>query len=365
MRKGMLALSTYAAIVALLSAGACIQFEDADPSDPTPTPTASSTPTATPTPTPSPTPVSFVEENFLQGYSSAKVDVLLMIDNSGSMADSQADLMNACADYLDGFVALDLDFHLGVITTDNDDPAHSGKLQGSPSFLDQSTLDPITECEMRILVVGTRGSANEKGLLTSKLALSPPLTNTGMPNEGFLRDNAVLSVLYLSDENDISPGVPMDYANFLVGLKADAGKIHVSSIVGPAGGCGVEGESSAADGERYRLLASSFDGEIVDICSGDFTTALQTISNADAAAATAFPLQHLPIANTIEVTVAGVVTSGGTSTWSYNAASNEIAFAPGAIPAACSNLQISYDLAPGQSVTEPVVNHPGDPVCVP
>lgn len=327
---------------------------------PTPTPAPSGTST---TPTPTPTPVSFVEENFHQGYSNSKVDVLWVIDDSGSMGDEQTELANSFANFISGFVSLDLDFHLGVVTTDTTNSSHSGKLQGSPPFLDQNTPNLNATFQSRVQV-GTTGSATERGLEASRLALSPPLTNAGQVNYGFLRDDAVLSLLYVSDENDFSAGVWSDYAYFLAGLKADPSKVQVSAIVGPAGGCSFNG-NTASDGEDYRLVASSFNGVIANICTDDFSSALQVIADAVAALATGYQLQHVPIPGTIQVFVDGVQVPGGQSTWSYNPTSNEIVFVSGAVPEECAVIQVRYALAPGQQVTEPVVNHPVDPNCGP
>lgn len=326
-----------------------------------PTPTA--TPTGTPvmTPTPTPTPVSFVEETYHQGYSNSKADVLWVVDNSGSMSGEQNELANSFSNFINGFVTLGLDFQLGVITTDMDDSAESGRLQGSPAFLTQQTPNLISTFQSRVMV-GDSGSPTEEGLAAMEAALSPPLTNVGQTNAGFLRDDAVLSLLFVSDEDDFSAGDWSDYVYFLGGLKADPSKIQVSAIVGPAGGCsGPLG--SAVDGEEYRLVASSFNGISVDICNDDFSAALQLISDAVAALATGFPLTHVPIPGTIQVTVDGMTIPGGATGWSYNPASNEVVFAPDVVPPECADVSIRYALAPGQQVTEPEVEHPEDPSC--
>jgi hypothetical protein len=357
--RGLFGLSALAALVTLAG---CENDGGVVPNSnvPTPTPTGTTTPG---TPTPTPTPVSFVGETFHQGYSNSRADILWIIDNSGSMGGEQAALSNSFSDFINGFVTLGLDFHLGVITTDMDLVGQSGKLQGSPAYLTQQTPNIITTFQARVQV-GTNGSATEEGLLAAQTALSPPLTNMGQQNYGFLRDDAVLSLLYVSDEDDFSPGVWPDYVNFISGLKADPAKIQVSSIVGPAGGCnGPLG--SASDGADYRNVASSFNGINVDICNDDFTAALQEISDAVTALATAFPLTHVPIPGTLQVLVGGVSVPGGASTWSYNPVSNEILFESGAVPPECSDLEIRYALAPGQFVTEPAVEHPDDPGCTP
>lgn len=346
----------FCGLLAVTSVAGCLVFEEGD-SDPAPSPT----PTATPSATPSPTPVSFVVETLERGYSDAQVDVLLVIDNTGSMQDSHTRLANACSSFFAGASGLDLDLHFGVITTDTVDSNHSGKLQGSPAFLETSTPNAVTLCESRVLV-GIMGSAPEAGLRAAQLALSAPLTDVGNSNAGFFRDEAALAVVFVSDEDDASPGTWTDYVPFLAGLKADPSHVHITSIVGPSGGCTGTGET-ATDGERYRLLASSFGGIIADICSADLTDVLADVRKATTARAARFELEYTPIAESIEVAVDGVVTTSGLATWAYVSTANALVFTSGALPAACAELTIAYDLAAGQNVTDSSVEHPADPFC--
>lgn len=55
-----------------------------------------------------------------------------------------------------------------------------------------------------LALLGTDGDTYEKGLEAVERALTPPLTSPGGPNDGFLRDDAYLVVIYLTDENDCS-----------------------------------------------------------------------------------------------------------------------------------------------------------------
>ena len=59
-----------------------------------------------------------------------------------------------------------------------------------------------------VALLGTDGSSYEKGLEAAERALTPPLAAAGGPNDGFLRDDAYLVVVFLSDENDCSDRGP-------------------------------------------------------------------------------------------------------------------------------------------------------------
>jgi hypothetical protein len=57
------------------------------------------------------------------------LDVLFVVDSTGSMAEEQAGLAAASGRFLDGLVALGVDYQVGVTTTD---PKDGGGLTGRP-----------------------------------------------------------------------------------------------------------------------------------------------------------------------------------------------------------------------------------------
>lgn len=152
-----------------------------------------------------------------------KVDVLVLIDNSGSMSDEFAAFIPALAqftDLLDTVLTGPCSYHLGVTTTD---PApdfqpeacqvrgalsRSGALLGGascfgddahPPYLDESDDLSAVGC---LFAVGQDYDSDEKQLDTVLAALSPELGAPGACNEGFLREDAALLVLMLTDEDD-------------------------------------------------------------------------------------------------------------------------------------------------------------------
>src|SRR5690606_3024818 len=78
--------------------------------------------------------------------------------------------------------------------------------------------DPVAEFTT-MADVGTGGDGTEKGLEASVLAVSPPHTDIGGANYGFLRQNALLSIIYVSDENDFSAGAVSDWLDDLLAVK--------------------------------------------------------------------------------------------------------------------------------------------------
>ncbi|MBN93697.1 MAG: hypothetical protein CL928_06415 [Deltaproteobacteria bacterium] len=166
------------------------------------------------------------------------VDMLWVVDNSNSMASVQAQVQASMPSLVSALAARDVDFQLGVTTTDieNAGNGNQGNLRssasigalgcGAPSLLTSSTGDLVDE--FRDLVeVGVSGSGNESGLLAAAYALCKSMDGDfwaslddradedpikeicgTVPveerscNEGFVREGATVVVVVVSDEGD-------------------------------------------------------------------------------------------------------------------------------------------------------------------
>src|SRR5205823_6489868 len=114
-----------------------------------------------------------------------KADILLVIDDSGSMYDKQQSLANNFTSFIQYAVAAAVDYHIAVTTTDDDPGGEQGKMVSS-SADPNVVLNPQianVENEFKTKVnVGTNGSGTETCLSPALKALTAPLitgTNTG------------------------------------------------------------------------------------------------------------------------------------------------------------------------------------------
>jgi len=133
--------------------------------------------------------------------SAQRSDVLFVVDNSESMEAEQDALATNFPAFLEWFEGSDVDYHIGVVSTDMDDPGHSGLLRESQGvlWLEPSTPDAPTKfAEMTRL--GISGSSEERGREAAYTALEL----RGAANAGFRRDDAYLNVVVVSDEDDKS-----------------------------------------------------------------------------------------------------------------------------------------------------------------
>ncbi|MBI2372650.1 MAG: hypothetical protein HYV07_01495 [Deltaproteobacteria bacterium] len=271
----------------------------------------------------------------LKQKDAAQVDILWVIDNSGSMVDEQNKLAANFDRFITGLTlcsggaADDIcdfatktcsksgapcnppDYHIGVVSSDTLASVDQGKLRrvglcapsagatpadGSYTYCLGDNRDcaaPNATCDMgqsisfitpttpaaaaafsRAVRVGIGGSGLERGIQAAAMALGRDADRTTggfkpQPgeNQGFVRPEASLFVIFVSDEEDSSFGqVPYFYRAF-ESLKGagNEGLVSFSGIVGPPdadgptgateGGCISQDGQNAIAGTRYVSLA--------------------------------------------------------------------------------------------------------------
>jgi len=265
-------------------------------------------------------------------YGCDKMDILFVIDDSGSMAEEQTNLANNFPTFIE---VLDqygedlggvFEYRVGVTTTA---VSRDFLMQLPPPYpaMNQSTSGPDgellgqDECDLGdhpwadgpgvdhstfscMAERGTTGSGTEMPFAAFWQALHPDFQSApGGPNEGFYRktENSLLVVVVITDEDDCSiqnggtmslsllegsdcneetsTGLfpPEEMKVFLDGLTGGEGRYVVVGIGGEdAGGC----SSSFGDAAEARRLKELVElcgdyGVFGNICDGDLSTSLQ------------------------------------------------------------------------------------------
>lgn len=290
-----------------------------------------------------------------------EVDILFVVDDSHSMAAEQDNLGVGFANFIDEIEATGTLFQIAVITTSFDyaDPDR-GKFVGPVITPDDDYLNLFRDQ----VHVGTTGSDKEKGLEAAAYALSPTMT-TGA-NAGFLREDAFLMIVFVSDENDCSDEgalegmnaeacyqntdmlVPVtDYVYDYRELKDDPEKVQIGTIVGPEA---TEGCEDAVPGFRYHSLAQYMGGVVGDICETNYDTVMYDLGLNASGVRTSFQLSHGVKEDTLEVFVDEVpVAEDPTKTngWTYDDESYYVTFWGNAIPARGATIVANYTILPG------------------
>ncbi|HVO30390.1 MAG TPA: hypothetical protein VMV18_06625 [bacterium] len=280
-------------------------------------------------------------DSFTQGTTiGGKADILFMVDNSGSMSDKQQKVAASFSTFINWLIGKNVDYHIAVTTTDMDDPTQSGRFLGSPKIIDTTTPNVVAAFQHNVNV-GDTGSGTERGFAAALASVSAPLATAD--NAGFLRADAKLFVVYVSDEDDQSTGSPTDQINGIRAAKGgDASKVFFAAIAGPTPfGCSTL-TTSAETAPRYKAVIDATTGLFGSICDNDFGTTLQNLAFQVTAAQGTFVLTQMPDPGTIHVIVDGVDSPEGH--WQYDITTNSISFVDPWVPAGNIPVVISYDV---------------------
>ncbi len=274
-----------------------------------------------------------------------KVDVLWVVDNSGSMASSQQDLITYMGAFTDQFMdpKKNIDYRMAVITSD----AYRS-LFGSSSSVSEfeknsgtAVITPATPNGKDALLAninqGTSGNGDERAFQSFRTALEHSIND---PYKPFPRADAHLAIVILSDEDDYShnnsnhiggtAGDPTVYDNpalhpismytdYLAAKTNNNYAVHAITILDEA--CRAQRNAQNGGqriGQRYIQMAQATGGETASLCS-DFSGDLQRIAIKSILRATRFELNREPNPATIQVWIDGAaIGQDANNGWTYS-----------------------------------------------
>jgi hypothetical protein len=280
---------------------------------------------------------------------SAKVDILFVVDNSSSMSDNQDALASNFPAFMDYFVGSGLDYHIGVVSTDPS-AAYVGKLikSGEVVFIDSNTPDPLDVFGDMVRI--PEGSSDERGREAVYHAL---VTERDAANAGFVRDEAALHITVVSDEDDHSRAEPVTKDEFVVMLnqaRPTDDMVSFNSIVNPPPGNLVN-----QAGEAYLYVTDLVGGLKRDIKSGDWSTMLVDLGLQATGLKREYFLSQVPVDGsiTVEVLFEGdtVTYLEGATGFLYDPARNSITFQE-YVPPELAEVTIHYELLGAHLATD-------------
>lgn len=247
------------------------------------------------------------------------VDILFVIDNSGSMKEEQENLARSFNLFIQDMQSNDLDFQIGIISNDPSRPSSSTPLgsvawtdtdfsgayegidnmgagsllssRGTPRVLTRDTPDLISKFKSNV-DIGIGAIGYEMGIQSLIYAFSPELSGVGKWNAPLFRDDALLSIVIVSDEdetrrygeyNQYLRDYPseksarlLSFDNAAMELKKNRrGLLRVDAIVSdPTNQC----SSAKKDGVTYSEFARAYGGSVFDICD-DFSGVLSALGS--------------------------------------------------------------------------------------
>lgn len=247
-----------------------------------------------------------------QGVGCQKIDVLFVIDNSGSMGQEQTNLIANFPGFINVLDASGLDYRVAVTTTGRDyDYTMSTPLGNLPQsvdggdngamlkpaacnmttrWIDKTDADPATTFSC-VANVGTGGPSDEMPLSAMRDAFEERMTDG--TNAGFRRSDALLGVVFLTDEEDcsyeasVSLGLgqflcdsmmepPANYVQFLDTYTGHRSRWAAAAIAGPGPGSCSSTFGDAEEAKRLKqfIVGTGANGVVSSICDGDLSIGL-------------------------------------------------------------------------------------------
>jgi hypothetical protein len=224
---------------------------------------------------------------------------------------------------------------------------------------------------------GTTGTGIEMGLDSALSALSEPLLST--TNAGFVRTEANLSLIIVSDEEDSSQYAVDHYFSYFAGLKGDAAfrdhsLFNLSAVVGSEEpefdgdpSCSSD-DGVASYGSRYVDLAQRTNGLIESICDDDFSPIAQELGLTLSGLVAEYELSERPREDTLEVSLYSSASEDDFEKelvrdvdYIYVVERNSLRFEEGQVPPSQWFIKVEYELLPKGAVQESDTGEDGTP----
>lgn len=313
-----------------------------------------------------------------------KLDILWMMDSSGSMSEEQQNLADNFSAFISDFVTKGYDYNIAVAATDawryeynpgsysnlvrfrDGNTYTSGTTDNSGVYLISTLTANVIPTFTKNIKVGTTGSGDERAFDSIKQSLNSSV-NAGY---NFRRNDAFLAVIIISDEEDFSrsnatvdgcTGDPLptacqeqnlrtvdSYVSYLDGYTSSTPtdrKYSVNAIGVFDQACLDANPSSGGHmGLRYADIASKTNGVLGSICDTNFSQNLEDIQSRIAELSTQFRLSRTPIESSIVVIINGLnIPQNTTNGWTYNSTNNSVVFHGTAVPPQGASVQITFD----------------------
>ena len=252
------------------------------------------------------------------------VDIIWIIDNSGSMMSYQSLLGANMGDFMTVFLSYSPDFQMAFITTDNPD------FVGAP--IDSRTNLPIDEAVTTINSIGIGGSGWEKGL---EMLEDCMIFGDCDP---WMRPGAKLIAIFLSDEPDHSSRTPISFINSFDAIKPDA-FVPFAIIGDPPQGCpGASGWLTQA-GWGYYDVVQHYASQWFSICDEDWGAQLESLAQT-ISVRTIFEISSSdPHIDTVRVWINGQLVGSG---WTFDGIANAVVFNHEDAPEPGDTIEIGY-----------------------
>ena len=259
-------------------------------------------------------------DSVVQPATSNGIDIIWVIDPSGSMNDDRPRILAGINAMLEA-LPLNVAWRLAIISADDNISKVSTDF---PLLPGDGTLEAQAMYSSAVV-----------GFFEEGFAALTAYVEENSFSSSWLRHDAALLVVFVSDEDDQSNIYPLaiDFALWYEDLRPSVHLATINHLDPVVSDC----NTRAIDiGHRYMAAANYFSGQIIDICSNDWSAGVQD-ATAQVQPFTSVSLSNEPVYDDqIFVFVDGAIWPH----WIYDVGSNEIKFT--VVPLEGSLIEIAY-----------------------
>lgn len=244
-------------------------------------------------------------EDFWENPVDPPSDIVFSVDQSCSMSDDNALLASNFSTFISQLSNYTTDWQIMIANADN------GCNNGG--IYNPNTPNYVSSFQSQVQTGGA--GYNTERLLT---IVSSAIENTdaGECNYGFLRSNAMLHIIMVSDEPDQSSSGHSTYVNQIIAKKGAPENVRMSVIYNPNNHVG-----------RYTGAANDTGGLIFDIRNSNWASPsnLQLLAEASVIS-DQYDLGNPALEHTIQVFVNGFEVAYSSGNWHYDSGANAVVF---------------------------------------
>ena len=260
-------------------------------------------------------------DHFYQPAASNGVDIIWVVDPSGSMVSHQARLLMGFDAMMNALPTTD--WRLAIIPSDYRFSKQESQFPLVPG-------DTVYDAENMYL-------SSKKGSLEAGFDALYSYILDNDYSLTWMRHDAALLIVFVSDEEEQSNIYFSQVSQFITWITSYRNNVYVASIVNQHPSISTCNPNASYEGQRYMSAANFFGGQIIDICSEDWTAGVQDASN-QIEPYESYELTHVPLdENFIFVFIDGVPNTD----WYYDVSDNKVYF--DVIPSGNSLVEISYN----------------------
>ena len=261
--------------------------------------------------------------------SSQATDLLFSLDSSCSMSEEIWELSNNFDAFVNELNSFSEDWHMMVVNSDTG-CSHSGILKPSSGNYSERFKDAL-------FAWNTNDDFTEALLTVNARAIEE--TGPGGCNQGFLREDAMLHIIDISDEPEQSEGMTGEtwdqLVDRIVTQKGDLALTTISAIAGDV----PDGCQDAAPGTGYAEAVDATNGVFLSICQNWSSTSSLGMLAAASVNQDTFVLSQVPANESILVWVNSVKNED----WVFDAGRNAVVFENAPL-SANDNVHVKYDV---------------------